>query len=440
MRPKKGKARMANLFVSAACSALAAELTGLSIPASVAVVVAGAGEGPPAFSFPKEFAPRRLLLVVVGRPLQVKLLSLWREFAGGKEIAELKIEHVAEESPALHGSGLATRIGELLAEWKPVARAQEKVAIRSGEWVKLGDGHAASRDPDLVTLFFGPMADLLGEIDWIRDQFAQSCGRVREEFRHEVEKLMAKPEGREASSFKLPHPFADGRALGRLPSVLLLGATGVGKTLFARYLAGTGAFARVSVPEFLGSKSMFEYELFGYAKGAYTDGNPQGSPGLIASTAGGVLFLDEIGEASAAIQAKLLAYLDDYTIRPRGWMGEPFYAPTLVVAATNRDPEEADPVTGRPLLRADLRLRFTDVVTIPPLSKRMASLPLILDCLLQNPQVNPGGKVKAIGQGALEALSKKEYPGNFRELQDTLRNAIRRAVREDRDHLGAWDL
>lgn len=81
---------------------------------------------------------------------------------------------------------------------------------------------------------------------------------------------------------------------------------------------------------------------------------------------GGVVFLDEIGTANATIQAKLLAYLDDYTVRPRGWTSDPFDCPTLVVAATNRTLDE---LKTPEIFRADLLARFTDIEEVPSVAR-----------------------------------------------------------------------
>ena len=179
---------------------------------------------------------------------------------------------------------------------------------------------------------------------------------------------------------------------------------------------------------------MFEYDLFGYARGAYTGGQEAGSLGLLLANLGGVIFLDEIGEASRAIQAKLLAYLDDYMVRPRGWTGDPFFCPTLIVAATNKDLRK---ITD---FRPDLLARFTDLEQVPPLRERIESFPFILDCLLQNPAINPGISVREIGQTAYEIMVKHSFKGNFRELETMLRVACHAAAKDGRDFICRPDI
>jgi sigma54-dependent transcription regulator len=233
--------------------------------------------------------------------------------------------------------------------------------------------------------------------------------------------------------------IASEHLLSYLPRLLLRGETGVGKTLIARYLQEEADLRppRIPIPEYLGKEDMFEYDLFGYVHGAYTDGREDGDHGLLLENIGGVVFLDEIGEANEIIQAKLLAYLDDYRIRPRGWRGAPFYCPTLIVAASNRDLKD---LVKKRKFRGDLLARFTDVETVPPLRQRVESLPFILDCLLQTDAINPGETVKEIGQEAFAALKKHEFPGNFRELEDAARTACQTVAKDGRNSICRSDL
>jgi DNA-binding NtrC family response regulator len=142
----------------------------------------------------------------------------------------------------------------------------------------------------------------------------------------------------------------------------------------------------------------------------------------------------DLGEASGIIQAKLLAYLDDYAVRPRGWTGEPFFCPTLVVGATNRD------IRNSKRFRKDLLARFTDIDHVPPLRERQESFPFILDCLLQQSAINPRCGVKEIGDQAFEALKQHKFPGNFRELENLLRTVCETVVKDGRNYITRKDL
>ncbi|HOF39953.1 MAG TPA: sigma 54-interacting transcriptional regulator [Candidatus Hydrogenedentes bacterium] len=254
-----------------------------------------------------------------------------------------------------------------------------------------------------------------------------------------------------------------------VPRVLLLGESGVGKTLVARYLAMVGIennnvtsrpFGRVSLPQYLGKENMFEYDVFGYRAGAYTDAPKQGSRGFLINHIGGVVFFDEIGDASAGIQAKLLAYLDDYQVRPCGWAGEEtIFCPTLVVAATNqpieewldrsRTPgrqdedrkEEADRSMGR-FFRHDLFERFNFVVRVPSLDDRKEDdLPYILESMLYMNELNPGQAVNEIGVKAFEEFKKVRYAhSNFRLLETLLRLSCLGASTGGRNYITVDDV
>jgi DNA-binding NtrC family response regulator len=181
---------------------------------------------------------------------------------------------------------------------------------------------------------------------------------------------------------------------------------------------------------------MFEYDLFGFMQGAYTDAK-EGKHGLLIENVGGVVFLDEIGEANDILQAKLLAFLDDYRVRPRKWEGSPFYCPVLVVAASNHDLRK---MADRGKFRRDLLARFTDRHDIPSLKERAGDLPFILDCLLQRQSMNPNGAILEIGKNTLEHLNAHGFEeGNFRQLENEFRTACQLAMRDGRDYLAKSD-
>jgi DNA-binding NtrC family response regulator len=216
----------------------------------------------------------------------------------------------------------------------------------------------------------------------------------------------------------------------------------VGKTLIARNLtrADNGArlpFIRVSIPEFACKEEDFESEMFGFRGGAYTGAPDDGSLGILLRHIGGVVFLDEIGDATPTMQAKLLAYLDDFNVRPRGFLTS-LFSPTLIIAATNYD-LKAKVKSGD--FRQDLLMRFPVRTRIPSLNERKDWFPLILDTLLQSEKVNPSQSVTNIGQAALVQLTQRDYTnGNFRMLENTLTEAVERARRQGRAFLLNTDI
>jgi two-component system, NtrC family, response regulator AtoC len=213
------------------------------------------------------------------------------------------------------------------------------------------------------------------------------------------------------------------RAAATDASVLVTGESGTGKELVARALhdkgrrAG-GPFVAINcgaLPE-----SLLESELFGHARGSFTDAHASRA-GLLVRASGGTLFLDEIAEAPAGLQAKLLRALEDRRVRPVGGDDErPFDA--RLVCATNRD-LEAEIESGR--FRSDLYYRINVIrIDLPPLRARGDDVLLLAQRLVAQIAVSTGKSVAGIAAPAAEKLLTYAWPGNVREL----RNCIERAV------------
>jgi len=389
------------------------------------------------FHFPQGLSLKRVLLVFERLPVALDSLKNWRRWAidlvGAMDVlVEFAPVEIDEE-------GLAELLGRRCGKWVDPLPLRESPALTVGDYIALGTKARGKDHPDLLTMMFGSMGDLLTRVDLIRMRFQKVSTAVQDikaNYLSDIDILIGSKD--QNNPGESPEIAAE-HLMGHLPRLLLRGETGVGKTLIARYLQEEADLRppRIPIPEYLGKEDMFEYDLFGYVHGAYTGGKEDGDHGLLLENVGGVVFLDEIGEANEIIQAKLLAYLDDYRVRPRGWRGTPFYCPTLMVAASNRDLNE---LVKKNRFRGDLLTRFTDVETIPPLRERLESLPFILDCLFQSDSINPGAAVQEIGQEAFAALKKHEFRGNFRELEDTLRTACLAAMKEGRDHLCRSDV
>jgi two-component system, NtrC family, response regulator AtoC len=213
------------------------------------------------------------------------------------------------------------------------------------------------------------------------------------------------------------------RAAATDASILVTGESGTGKELVARALhdkgrrAG-GPFVAINcgaLPE-----SLLESELFGHARGSFTDAHTSRA-GLLVRASGGTLFLDEIGEAPAGLQAKLLRALEERRVRPVGGDDErPFDA--RIVCATNRD-VEAEIESGR--FRSDLYYRINVIrIDLPPLRERGDDVLLLAQRLVAQIAAATGKSVAGIAAPAAEKLLAYAWPGNVREL----RNCIERAV------------
>lgn len=205
-------------------------------------------------------------------------------------------------------------------------------------------------------------------------------------------------------------------------TVLIEGESGVGKELVARAIhAGSdrGRANFVAVDCCTLQPNLFESELFGHERGAFTGADRQ-KKGLIEGAAGGTLFLDEIGETEPALQAKLLRVLETGTFRRVGGVKD-LRADVRIIAATNRDLKQlcAD---GRFRLDLYFRLNVFSIV-VPPLRARRDDIAGIAEHFLARHRP-AAGVDKVFGAAAMQRLLGYDFPGNVREL----RNIVERAV------------
>lgn len=203
-------------------------------------------------------------------------------------------------------------------------------------------------------------------------------------------------------------------------AVVLLGETGTGKELVARAIHEAsareeGPFVAVDCAGM--TETLFESELFGYEKGAFT-GATHRKQGLVEAAAGGTLFLDEIGELPLALQVKLLRLLETGTYRRVGgldWLPANF----RLITATHRDLRA---MVQAETFRRDLYFRInTFPIHTPALHERIEDIPLLAASLLERVDRKPG---RRFSPAALEWLCSRRFTGNIREL----RNLIERAT------------
>ncbi len=206
-------------------------------------------------------------------------------------------------------------------------------------------------------------------------------------------------------------------------TVLITGASGTGKNLAARALHDLssrreGPFVRVSCPTL--PENILESELFGYAKGAFTHAVAD-RRGLFEEADGGTIFMDEIGDISPAIQAKLLQVLEDKEFRPLG-RNRSVRVDVRVVAATNSDLKTR---MEKGEFREDLYYRLCVVeVPMPPLSERPEDIPLLVDHFIARHSLAAGGAPKHLSPDLLARLVKHLWPGNVRELENLIRRGV----------------
>lgn len=207
-------------------------------------------------------------------------------------------------------------------------------------------------------------------------------------------------------------------------TVLIRGETGTGKELFARALHSTSpraenAFVAVNcaaIPE-----TLLESELFGYEEGAFTGAVKGGKPGFFELANNGTLFLDEVGEISVHLQAKLLRVLQDRRVRRLGSAHE-IPIDVRIITATNRDLEE---MVAQKLFREDLYYRLNVIpLLLPPLRERQEDIALLAELFLHRFSDKLRCPVPAFSPAALKQLEEYNWPGNVRELENVIERAV----------------
>src|ERR1700726_2067634 len=206
-------------------------------------------------------------------------------------------------------------------------------------------------------------------------------------------------------------------------TVLIHGESGTGKELVARALhvcspRATEAFVSVNCGAF--PESLLESELFGYLKGSFT-GATQNKRGLFEVSGGGTIFLDEISEMTLAMQVKLLRVLQERTIRPVGGTSE-IPIDVRVIAATNRDLDRA---VAENLFREDLYYRLSVIpIRVPDLRERREDIPLLANHFLKKYAAAASRSILRVNTKSLDALCDYEWPGNVRQLENTVERAV----------------
>lgn len=217
--------------------------------------------------------------------------------------------------------------------------------------------------------------------------------------------------------------FAARVAASEVSTILIEGESGSGKDVIARFIHANsrrqqGPFLAINcaaIPE-----TLLESELFGYEKGAFTDARSQ-KMGILEVATGGTVFLDEIGELSMPLQAKLLRVLEEYTFRRLGGTKD-IQIDVRVITATNRDLREA---VQQGKFRLDLYYRLNVIaLTAPPLRQHKEDIIPLANHFIQGFNAKFKKNLKGVSPEAAAELTHHDWPGNIRELRNTIERAM----------------
>jgi len=206
-------------------------------------------------------------------------------------------------------------------------------------------------------------------------------------------------------------------------TVLITGASGTGKELFARAIHNNslkkkGPFIAINcgaLPD-----TLCEAELFGYKAGAFTDAKKD-KPGRFALAQDGTIFLDEIGDISKAVQIRLLRVLENKVYEPLG-STKTIKTNARVITATHQNLEK---LLKEGKFREDLYFRIDIIkLSLPPLLDRKEDIPLLVDHFVDRFNLLTGKKIVGLSQNALAALMFYDWPGNVRELENAIEHAF----------------
>jgi len=318
---------------------------------------------------------------------------------------DTKLIFIDYESFSEDSLQLIKRLKELAPEaYILVANAPEKIELAL-QFLRAGAYHYLTGDLDKECL-----CKLLNEITLKGREFKPKTGEA-------LDLLVGKSKALQRIKEFIP-TIAETHC-----NVLIVGETGTGKELVARIIHQLSPRSQepfIILDCTTLQETIFESEVFGYEKGAFT-GAYTSKKGLVELANGGTLFIDEIGELPLPLQKKFLRFIQEKTFMRVG--GTRFYqADVRIIAATNRDLEEE---VKKGNFRSDLYFRLnTLIIEIPPLRERKEDIPLLLEHFLKIKSQELGKAFKGFSRGFLEALLNYHWPGNVRELINVIERAL----------------
>lgn len=291
---------------------------------------------------------------------------------------------------------------------RPETSAMTHIVNNSGKWVAIRISTALLHNDDGL---------IVGGVETFQDLTQLKNLRKQLERSYTLEDIIGRSPSMR-SLFRVLPQVAQSKS-----TVLLEGASGTGKELFARAIHNLSprknrrfvAINCAALPD-----TLLESELFGYKAGAFT-GAHKDKPGRFALAKGGTLFLDEIGDISPAMQVRLLRVLQERTIEPLGAL-EPIRVDVRVIAATNKD---LDRLVKTGDFRIDLLYRIRIIrFKLPELRARRVDIPLLIDHLVAKFNSLQNKAIAGVSEEVLARLLEYDYPGNVRELENIIEHAF----------------
>ena len=258
---------------------------------------------------------------------------------------------------------------------------------------------------------------IIGGVETLKDLTAVNNLRKALRKQHSFDDIISKSE-KMLELFSILPQIAESNS-----TVLITGASGTGKELFARAIHNNslkkkGPFIAINcgaLPD-----TLCEAELFGYKAGAFTDAKKD-KPGRFALAQDGTIFLDEIGDISKAVQIRLLRVLENKVYEPLG-STKTIKTNARVITATHQNLEK---LLKKGKFREDLYFRIDIIkLSLPPLIDRKKDIPLLVDHFVDRFNLLTGKKIVGLSQNALAALMFYDWPGNVRELENAIEHAF----------------
>ncbi len=328
-----------------------------------------------------------------------RITGIMREEAVGQVCAEVFKATICESACALRTT---------LETGETIVNKEITIVCADGEPLPVSISTALLRDEE---------GNIVGGVETFRDLSVVEELRKELANRHTFADIISKNHEMQRLFDVLPE-IAESES-----TVLIDGESGTGKELFARAIHSLSPRCKkpmVTVNCGALPDTLLEAELFGYKAGAFTDARHD-KPGRFALAEGGTIFLDEIGDISAAMQVRLLRVLQERLYEPLGGT-ESVRADVRVITATNRDLET---LVGEGTFRRDLYYRINVVrLHIPPLRERREDIPLLVDHFIGHFNHIKNRKIPGVSPDVMTLLMGHDFPGNVRELENVIEHAF----------------